>query len=202
MQNPLIIFSITCIIISKWWKVDFRVCSVECPYSKLLLLCNGGTPLTLGYPLKRKGEIRLFRSEHFHNVDAKGRMIVPARFRDALSNQFIITKGLDKCLFIFTMEEWQILEQKAEELPMTDPAARRFVRFFFGAASEGECDEQGRVLIPQSLRQYADITKEIVTVGTGRRIEVWNKQNYEIYMSEDSLEDDIRQSMSIAQLKI
>ena len=139
----------------------------------------------------------MFRGEHFHSVDLKGRMIVPARFRDGLSDQFIITKGLDKCLFVFAMEEWRIIEQKIENLPMTDEGARKFLRFFFGAAFEAEHDAQGRALIPPNLRQYAGITKDIVSVGVARRIEIWSKEYYDDYMSGgESLDADIAAKMA------
>jgi MraZ protein len=95
------------------------------------------------------------------------------------------------------MEEWRILEGKIENLPMTDSGARKFLRFFFGAACEGFCDEQGRVLIPPSLRKYAEITKEIVTVGVARRIEIWGKEQYEQYFNDDTLDEDIASKMSL-----
>jgi MraZ protein len=123
-------------------------------------------------------------------------MIMPVRFRDALSGQFIITKGLDKCLFVFTMEEWKRLEEKIENLPMADPVARKFLRFFFGAACEGECDDMGRVLIPAVLRQYAEIAKDIVTVGVARRIEIWSKEHYLNYFDGDELDEDIALKMA------
>ena len=138
----------------------------------------------------------MFRSEVFHTVDAKGRMIVPARFREALSEQFIITKGMDKCLFVFTMAEWRLLEQKIENLPMTDAGARKFLRFFFGAACEGDCDEQGRVLIPPNLRRYAAINKEIVTVGVAKRIEIWGRELYEQYF-DGALDEDVAAKMAL-----
>ncbi|MCL2704388.1 MAG: division/cell wall cluster transcriptional repressor MraZ [Defluviitaleaceae bacterium] len=143
------------------------------------------------------GDDKLFRSEHFHNIDAKGRMIVPARFREALTDQFIITKGLDKCLFVFTMDEWRLLEQKIENLPMADAGARKFLRFFFGAACESERDEQGRVLIPTNLRRYAEITKEIVTVGVARRLEIWSREIYEQYFNDDALDEDVAVKMAL-----
>jgi len=139
----------------------------------------------------------LFRGEHFHSVDEKGRMIVPARFREALSGQFIITKGLDKCLFVFTLDEWRLIEQKIENLPMSDEGARKFLRFFFGAACESERDAQGRALIPPNLRQYAEISKDIVSVGVARRIEIWSRELYDQYMGGgDALDTDIAAKMA------
>lgn len=139
----------------------------------------------------------MFRGEFFHSIDGKGRMIVPSRFRDALSDQFIITKGMDKCLFVFTMEEWRLLEKKIEHLPMTDEGARKFLRFFFGAAFEAEKDGQGRALIPPNLRQYAGIAKDIVSVGVARRIEIWSRESYEQYLcAGEELDPDIIKRMA------
>ena len=138
----------------------------------------------------------LFRGEVFHTIDAKGRIILPAKFRDALSGQFIITKGLDKCLFVFPMEEWKLLEEKAETTPLSNIDARKFNRFFFGGATECECDEQGRIVIPPSLRQYAVLQKDIVTVGVVRRVEIWSREGYENYFGDDTLDENISEKMT------
>ena len=93
--------------------------------------------------------------EYLHTIDAKGRLILPAKFRDALGDVFVVTKGLDKCLFVYGKDEWAILEEKLKQLPLAKAEARAFVRFFFAGAAEVECDKQGRVLVPANLRDYA-----------------------------------------------
>ncbi len=139
----------------------------------------------------------MFLGEFYHSVDAKGRLIVPAKFRDGLGERFIITKGLDKCLFVFPTDEWRVFENKVKDLPMTDPSVRKFVRFFFGGAFEAETDNQGRVVLPPNLREYAGISKEIVTVGVAGKIEIWSKENWHQYNADDILVDnDVAQKMA------
>ncbi len=98
----------------------------------------------------------MFMGEYTHNMDKKGRLIIPSKLRDDLSEQFVITRGLDNCLFLYPMEEWKKLEEKLTSLPMTSKNARNFVRFFFSGANECELDKQGRVSLPINLRDYAD----------------------------------------------
>lgn len=128
----------------------------------------------------------MFRGEISHSIDVKGRMIVPSKFRDGLSERFIITKGLDKCLFVYTLQEWEEFERKIEKLPVTDAGVRKFVRFFFGSAFEAERDAQGRALIPPNLREYAGIVKDIVSIGVANRIEIWSRENWDSYNSDDN----------------
>lgn len=116
--------------------------------------------------------------EYYHTLDAKGRFILPAKFRDELGENFIITKGLDNCLFVYTKKEWAILENKLKQLPLAKPEARAFVRFFFSGATEAECDKQGRVLLPNVLREFASLDKDIVVIGVSTRIEIWDKNNW------------------------
>lgn len=118
----------------------------------------------------------MFMGEYQHNVDSKGRIILPAKFRELLGELFIATKGLDRCLFIYPKEEWTILEDKLKKLPMAKQDARAFVRFFFSGAAELEFDKQGRVLLPNNLREYAGLEKDIVVVGVSSRIEIWDRQ--------------------------
>jgi len=101
----------------------------------------------------------LFYGEYQHSVDAKGRVIIPSKFREGLGEKFILTKGLDNCLFAYSLEEWSNLEAKLRSLPFTDKDVRAFVRFFFAGAAEVEVDKQGRILIPQNLREYAGLEK-------------------------------------------
>ena len=123
----------------------------------------------------------MFLGEYSHTLDAKGRLIMPAKFRDGLGERFIVTKGLDKCLFAYTLEEWTGFEQKIKELPLADEGVRRFVRFFVGSAAECEPDNQGRSLLPPTLRTYAGIEKELVSLGVSNRIEIWSKANWDAY---------------------
>ena len=132
----------------------------------------------------------MFLGEVQHNVDAKGRMIMPAKFREGLGDHFIVTKGLDKCLFVFPMAEWQVFENKVKDLPISDPSVRKFVRFFFGGAFEAEADNQGRVVLPPNLREYANIQKEIITVGAAGRVEIWSKEYWSDYNNEDYIMDE------------
>lgn len=106
---------------------------------------------------------------------------MPSRFREGLGENFILTKGLDNCLFVYSMEEWSNLEAKLKTLPLTNPDARSFVRFFFSGAAECEVDKQGRILIPQNLREYAGLDKEICIIGVSTRVEVWDKAKWENY---------------------
>ena len=140
----------------------------------------------------------MFLGEFHHMTDAKHRLILPAKFREALGDRFIITKGLDKCLFVYTDTEWQALHDKVKGLPVTDVAVRRFVRFFFGGAAEGAPDAQGRVMLPAHLREYASITKEIVSLGVSNRIEVWSKENWLDYNNtENEIDGDIAEKMAL-----
>ena len=122
--------------------------------------------------------------EYQHSVDAKGRLIIPSKFREQLSEIFVITRGLDNCLFGYPMDEWRKLEEKLKALPMTKKDARQFARFFFSGATEVELDKQGRVNIPTTLMQYAGLAKECVVIGVSNRIEIWAKENWEPYFEE------------------
>ncbi len=133
----------------------------------------------------------MFMGEYQHNMDPKGRVIIPAKFRDALGEKFVVTRGLDNCLFVYPMDEWSILEQKLVTLPLTSKNARAFVRFFFSGATECEVDKQGRISIPANLRDYAGIDKELVIIGLANRIELWAKEKWDAYLqdAEESYED-------------
>ncbi len=126
----------------------------------------------------------MFMGEYQHNIDTKGRVIVPAKFRDDLGERFIVTRGLDTCLFVYPMDEWKILEQKLKKLPLTKKDARAFTRFFFSGAVECEVDKQGRINIPQPLRTYASLDKECVVIGVSNRLELWQADLWDTYMTE------------------
>ena len=118
----------------------------------------------------------MFMGEYNHTIDAKGRLIVPSKFREQLGNEFVITKGLDGCLFVYSNEEWQNIEKSFRDKPLTSKDARKFMRFFFAGAATCEVDKQGRILIPTNLREYACIEKDVVSVGVLSRVEIWSKE--------------------------
>lgn len=121
----------------------------------------------------------MFMGEYNHTIDAKGRLIVPAKFREALGDEFVVTKGLDGCLFVYSNSEWNAFEEKLRTLPLTNKNARQFTRFFLAGAATCEVDKQGRILLPQVLREFAKLEKDVVLVGVASRIEIWSKEVWE-----------------------
>lgn len=137
----------------------------------------------------------MFIGEYYHAIDTKNRMIVPSKFRDDLNGKFVLTKGLDGCLYGYPIEEWKTLSDKLKTLPLTNKNARAFVRFFFSGAHEIEIDKQGRALIPQNLIEYAHIEKEIVSIGVLTRIEIWSKEDWNNYNDSNVDFDEIAEKM-------
>ena len=134
--------------------------------------------------------------EYEHSLDAKGRLIMPAKLRQDIGEKFIITKGLDGCLFVFSQNEWLNFEAKLKALPLTDKNARNFVRFFLSGATECEIDKQGRFLIAGKLREVAKLDKDVTIIGAGTRIEIWDKAKWEEHNSEENLSiEEIEQNM-------
>ncbi|MGL5433824.1 MAG: division/cell wall cluster transcriptional repressor MraZ [Lachnospiraceae bacterium] len=131
----------------------------------------------------------MFMGEYNHTVDAKGRLIVPSKFREQLGDEFVVTKGLDGCLFVYENTEWKILEEKLHSLPLTNANARKFSRFFLAGATTCEVDKQGRILLPAVLRDFAEITKEAVLVGVGSRIEIWSRESWNESNTYDDMEE-------------
>lgn len=125
--------------------------------------------------------------EYQHAVDAKGRLIMPARFREELGETFIVTRGLDQCLFVYPMDEWRTLENKLKSLPMTQANARAFVRFLFSGATECTLDKQGRILLPSHLREHASIVKDVMIIGVSTRAEIWAREQWQSYVEEAEL---------------
>lgn len=123
----------------------------------------------------------MFLGEYQHSIDDKGRIIIPAKFREALGSDFIITRGLDNCLFVYPRSEWTQLEQRLKSLPSMAANARAFSRLLFAGASECEWDKQGRVNVPSHLREYAKLEKECTVIGVSTRVEIWNKTLWEQY---------------------
>ncbi|ALX47379.1 division/cell wall cluster transcriptional repressor MraZ [Lentibacillus amyloliquefaciens] len=126
----------------------------------------------------------MFMGEYQHNIDSKGRIIVPAKFREGLGDSFVVTRGLDKCLFAYPMDEWKLLEEKLKKLPLTKKDARAFTRFFFSGAIECDVDKQGRINIPQPLRNYAALDKECVVIGVSNRVEFWAEEKWKTYFDD------------------
>lgn len=138
----------------------------------------------------------MFMGEYNHTIDAKGRLIVPAKFREMLGEEFVVTKGLDGCLFVYPNAEWKNFEDKLKTLPLTNKNARQFTRFFLAGAATCEVDKQGRILLPQILREFAELEKEVVLVGVASRIEIWSKLKWDSCMSEyDTDMDEVAESM-------
>jgi MraZ protein len=121
----------------------------------------------------------MYMGEYNHSIDTKGRLIIPSKFRDTLGDEFVVTKGLDGCLFVFDQTEWSAFEEKLKSLPITNKEARQFVRFFLAGAAGMEVDKQGRILLPGVLREFAGITKDVTLIGVGSRIEIWSKERWE-----------------------
>lgn len=140
----------------------------------------------------------MFYGEFQHTIDPKGRVIIPAAFRNELGVKFMITKGLEGCLFVFSGTQWNNLVNKIETLPLSNNNARAFNRFFFSTASECELDKNYRILVPQALRSHAGLEKDISIIGVGTRVEVWSRENWEKYSRDDSLSpDNIAETMSM-----
>ena len=138
-----------------------------------------------------KWGISMFIGEYHHSVDDKGRLIIPSKFRDELGTKFIITRGIENCLFVYSMESWEKIVNKLETLPFTKKDARAFIRFFLSGASEAEFDKQGRINITSPLISYAKITKECIVIGTGDRLEIWSEESWNDFFTsaKDSMSD-------------
>lgn len=139
----------------------------------------------------------MFIGEYNHNLDPKGRMAMPAKFRSKLSGGAIITRGLDKCLFIFGAGEWENLAQKLISLPLAQANSRAFVRLMLAGAMGVELDKQGRILIPDYLREYAGLIKQVVVTGLYNRIEVWDSESWKTYKQKtEGSSDEIAEKLS------
>ncbi len=139
----------------------------------------------------------MFIGEFQHTLDPKGRLIIPAKFREDLGYEFVITKGLDGCLFVYPKSEWAVMENKMKALPLTNKKARTFKRFFFSGASECTLDRQGRVLIPGNLREYAGLTKDVVLAGVTTHLEIWDRNMWDEVNDMDNIDfDEVAEAMS------
>lgn len=138
----------------------------------------------------------MFMGEFQHTIDAKGRLIVPSKLREKLGEKFVVTRGLDGCLFGYPLPEWEKLEEKLNEMPLAKKDARTFVRFFYSAATECEIDKQGRINIPSTLRGYAGLEKNCVVIGVSNRIEIWDEAKWQDFSVEAAESfDEIAETM-------
>ena len=140
----------------------------------------------------------MFIGEYEHSVDTKGRLIMPAKLRDEIGDKFVVTKGLDGCLFAYSQTEWTAFEEKLKSLPLTSKNARDFTRFFLSGAIECEIDKQGRFLITSNLRDFANLEKDVVIIGVNTRIEIWSKEKWNAYSSDENINvDEIAENMTM-----
>lgn len=133
----------------------------------------------------------MFIGEYNHNLDVKGRLAVPAKFREKLKEGAVVTRGLDNCLFLYTKEQWEKLAEKLANLPVSQAKARAFSRLMLAGAMDVECDSQGRINLPEYLRKYATLNKKVIVAGLFDRLEIWDESAWEEYKTkaeEDSTE--------------
>lgn len=135
--------------------------------------------------------------EYQHNIDAKGRVIVPVKFREDLGERFYVTKGLDGCLFVLSAAEWKRLQDKIQAMPISK--SRGLQRFFFSGAAEVETDKQGRILLPQQLREHAGLTKDVTFIGTSSRAEIWDSARWN-EVNAELTEESIAEAMDMLDL--
>ena len=128
----------------------------------------------------------MFMGEYHHTIDEKGRIIIPSKFREDLGEKFIITRGIENCLFVYSLSSWEKITNKLESFPFTKKDARQFVRFFLSGATTAEFDKQGRVNVTSPLISYADLQKDCVVIGTGDRLEIWSQENWNAFFESAS----------------
>ena len=139
----------------------------------------------------------MFIGEYTHNLDSKGRIAMPVKFRNKLAGGAIITRGLDRCLFVFGNKDWEVLAQKLIALPLSQANSRAFSRLMLAGAMDVEIDKQGRILIPDYLREYAGLKKETIFAGLYNRIEIWESENWKQYKTKtESQSDEIAEKLS------
>ena len=145
----------------------------------------------------------MFRGEYSHSVDPKGRLIIPSKFRELLGHEFNVTRGLDGCLFVYPMNEWEEFEGKLKKLPLTDKNARAFARFMTAGATSCELDKQGRILLPATLRRFAGIEKDVILAGLLNHIEIWSQERWNENNNYDEIDmDDVAAQLTSLGLDI
>lgn len=149
---------------------------------------SGGKWNKILYQEKRWNHLLI--GEYEHNIDAKGRLIMPAKLKEDIGEKFVITQGLDGCLFVYSQSEWKNFEDKLRTFPLTNKDARALKRFFLAKATECELDKQGRFLISSNLREFASLEKEVVIIGVLDKIEIWSKEKWLKYSEQENMEAD------------
>ena len=135
--------------------------------------------------------------EYTHSIDTKGRLIMPSKLKEDIGEKFVITKGLDGCLFVYSQVEWKNFEEKLRTFPLTNKDARALIRFFLAGAMECEIDKQGRFLISSNLREFASLEKDVVIIGVLNKIEIWRKDKWLEYSQKENMEaDEIAEKMA------
>jgi len=133
----------------------------------------------------------MYKGKYVHTIDAKGRVIVPSKFRDQLGDSFVVTKGADGCLNIYDEEGWNAFEETLKEMPMNRKEVRQVARFFLAGAADVEVDKLGRILIPQDLRDYAGLEKDVILTGMADKIEIWSKDRFEAESDTQDIADTL-----------
>ncbi len=134
----------------------------------------------------------MYAGKYNHTLDTKGRLILPSKLRDSLGEEFVVTKGIDGCLFVYDKTEWAQFEEKLDTLSITSKESRKVLRFFLSGAAYVEVDKQGRFLVPTELREYAGLDKEVCMVGSGRHVEIWDRARWDA----ENEDIDVDQSMA------
>ena len=138
----------------------------------------------------------MFMGEFHHNIDEKGRLIIPSKFRNELGKKFVVTRGIEECLFVYSLDEWNNMVNDLKSLPFTRKDARTFTRMFLSGATECELDNNGRINIPSPLVNYASLDKECVVIGVNERLEIWSNEKYENFFNENiSRFDEIAENL-------
>ena len=127
----------------------------------------------------------MLMGEYHNNLDLKGRVVIPSKLRESLGSLVILTRGLDNSLFLFSKEEWNLLTEKLKTLSFTDMESRNFLRFFYSSAITLELDKQGRILIPNYLKEFANLSKEVVLIGVLNRLEIWSLDNWNNFINKN-----------------
>lgn len=133
----------------------------------------------------------MYKGKYVHTIDAKGRLIVPSKFRDQLGDNFVVTKGADGCLTVYDEEGWKAFEETLQAMPMNHKEVRQVARFFLSGAADVEVDKQGRILIPQDLRDYAALEKDVILTGMADKIEIWSKERFEAESEDQNIADTL-----------
>ena len=145
----------------------------------------------------------MFMGEYHHSIDEKGRIIIPSKFRNELGDSFVITRGLENCLFVYSLVEWNKIVDRLKKLPFTKKDARNFTRFFLSGATVTELDKQGRANISQSLIDFAKLEKECIVIGVNDRLEIWSKDGWENFFNSNSNQlSDIAENLFIGDIDL